>query len=113
MNRKIVFASFALVFAFALAAAAYAEDKPVTLHGQLLCAKCTLHEKDMTTCQNVVQVKNDKGDAQNYYVVKNDVAEKFGHVCSGTKDVMVTGKVSDKEGKKWIEASKIEEMKKS
>ncbi len=44
----------------------------------------------------------------NYYIVKNDVADKFGHVCEMTKFVKMTGTVAEKDGAMWITASKIE-----
>jgi len=46
-----------------------------------------------------------------YYVEKNDVAKTFGHVCGGEKPAVVTGKVTEKDGKKWISATKMEEKK--
>jgi hypothetical protein len=62
-------------------------------------------EKEVT-CQNVIQFK--KGDEMvNLYIVKNDVAEEFGHVCTGSKDATVTGTVSDKDGRHWITPSKM------
>ena len=98
----------AIVAALVLAGAAVAGDKPapVTVEGKLLCAKCTLAEADQAKCQSVVVA----GDVK-YYLVKNDVAEKDGHVCKGEKAVKVTGVVSEKDGKKWIEATEISETK--
>jgi hypothetical protein len=84
------------------------DDKPVTVTGTIMCAKCVLEKADATTCQDVL-VATDKTE---YYLVKNAVAEKYGHACKSEKSAVVTGTVVDKDGKKWIEASKIEEPKK-
>ena len=82
------------------------KGKEVTVEGKVMCAMCTLKEADWKDCQNVIQFK--KGDEMvNLYIVKNDVAEEFGHVCTGTKDATVTGTVSDKDGRHWITPTKI------
>ena len=111
MRRKLLLTSIVMAVAFAFVATA--GEKAVTMEGSMACAKCTLKLADAKECQTVVQVKNDKGEDVNYYIVKNDVAEKFGHVCQGMKTVKITGTVMEKEGKKWIEATKIEEVKKA
>jgi Family of unknown function (DUF6370) len=99
----------ALALVVGLVAVAVAADE-VTVTGQVLCAKCALKKADAKECQNVLVVKNgDKTDE--YYVEKNDVSTKFGHVCKGQKDAVVTGTVTEKDGKKWITASKMEEKK--
>ena len=92
-----------------LAGLAMAKEKaaPVTLDGQMECAKCTLKVEGVKECQDVLVVKNGEKE-EHYYVMKNDVAKTFGHTCSGTKDVKVTGTVADKDGKKWIDATSIE-----
>jgi hypothetical protein len=82
------------------------KGKEVTVEGKVMCAMCTLKEGDWKECQNVIQFK--KGDEMvNLYIVKNDVAEEFGHVCTGSKDATVTGTVSDKDGRHWITPSKM------
>lgn len=99
--------AIALVVGFVAVTAAADE---ATLTGSVVCAKCTLKKADAKECQNVLVVKN--GDkAGEYYITKNAVAEKFGHVCSGEKQATVTGTVAEKDGKKWITATKIEESK--
>ena len=83
-----------------------AEEKTIT--GQATCAKCAL--KESKSCQNVVTVTED-GKKVNYYMKKNKVADdnhaKAGF-CKSEKKVKVTGDVTEKDGKKFIDAKKIE-----
>jgi hypothetical protein len=76
--------------------------------GKIMCAKCTLKKADAAKCQDVLVA-----NGAEYYVEKNAVSEKFGHVCGGEKPATVTGTVTEKDGKKWIAPSKMEESKKS
>jgi hypothetical protein len=87
----------------------YADE--TTLTGSVACAKCTLKKADAKECQNVLVVTGEGGKTSEYYVAKNDVSEKFGHVCTGTKGAVVTGEVAEKDGKMWITPSKMEEKK--
>ena len=48
------------------------------------------------------------GKTMEYYIVVNEVAEEFGEVCTNTTKAKVTGTVSEKDGRKWITASKVE-----
>jgi hypothetical protein len=107
MHRRTL-ALLAIVAVVALTGLALAGDAPapVTVEGKLVCAKCTLQEAGQDKCQSVVVA----GDAK-YYLIKNAVAEKDGHVCKGEKAVKVTGVVSEKDGRKWIEATEISEVK--
>src|SRR5919108_3266918 len=86
---------------------ARAADDEMTLNGTLVCAKCTLKKADATKCQDVLIVKDDQGASTEYYVVKNGTAEKAGHQCKEESKATVTGTVSEKDGKKWVTASKI------
>ncbi|HXY39505.1 MAG TPA: DUF6370 family protein [Vicinamibacteria bacterium] len=95
--------SLALAVVLALVAGAYAADE-TTITGSVMCAKCNLKKADATKCQDVVVA----ADGTEYYVAKNDVSTKFGHVCKDSKAATVTGKVTEKDGKKWIEPSKME-----
>lgn len=97
----------ALALVLGLVAAGYAGEE-TTVTGKIMCAKCALKKADATKCQDVLVA-----DGTEYYVEKNAVAEKFGHVCGGEKPATVTGKVTEKDGKKWIAPSKMEEPKKS
>ena len=99
----------ALFSSVALAAAV--EEK--TVKGDAVCAKCAL--KEQPKCQNVVMVK--EGDKTvNYYLtgaVSNKAHQGLG-ICTASKDdpikVEVTGTVSEKDGKKEIEVTKIDEV---
>ena len=113
MNRITKLALAVIVIAgFALAVLAGDEGKTVILTGKIACAKCTLKKPDAKQCQDVLVVAGEtQGTTSEYYLVKNEVAEKFGHACSGEKPAIVTGSVSIKEGKKWLTASRIEASK--
>jgi len=104
--KTIMKLSLALALVVGLVAAATAADQ-VTVTGKVMCAKCTLKKADAKECQNVLVVKDGDKTAE-YYVEKNEVATKFGHVCGGEKPAVVTGAVSEKDGKKWIAPSKME-----
>lgn len=104
----------ALVAAVGLSSLALAGEAaaPVTLTGNISCAKCTLHAEGAKECQNVLVVKD--GDAtKQYYVEANAVAKEFGHACKGEKAAVVTGVVSEKDGKTWISPTKMEKPKAS
>lgn len=79
------------------------KQKSVTLEGKLVCTKCKLSETDK--CGNALVVK--EGDKQvTYYLKDKGKGEKY-HKCSGEKDATVTGKVVEKDGKKYIEGAKV------
>jgi hypothetical protein len=104
-----VLLALALALVVGLAGVATAAD--TTLSGSVMCAKCTLKKADAKECQDVLVVKDAKGQAKEYYITKNDVLEKFGHTCTGEKPATVTGAVAEKDGKTWITATKMEEKK--
>jgi len=78
------------------------------LTGSLLCAKCSLKKADAHECQDVLVVTDPKGAKAEYYVTKNEVAEKAGEACTQEVKATVTGTVSQKDGKTWLTPSKIE-----
>jgi Family of unknown function (DUF6370) len=104
MKHILKFAAIAAL-AFGITAVR-AEDKAVTLSGEGKCAKCALHKADK--CQNVVEVKN--GDKTTIYYLTGDVSKAFhgGNLCSGAKQVTVTGVPSEKDGKMELAVTKIE-----
>ena len=92
-----------------LAVPAFAADKEVTITGEGMCAKCALHET--SKCQNVIQTQED-GKTVNYYLTQNGVSKDFhDNLCKKNEKVTATGTVSEKDGKKILTASKIEEAK--
>ncbi|HEX9189508.1 MAG TPA: DUF6370 family protein [Vicinamibacteria bacterium] len=105
--KTILKVGLALALVAGLVAPAVADE---TLTGKIVCAKCSLKKADAKECQDVLVVKTGDATAE-YYVEKNDIAKAFGHVCGGEKPAVVTGKVTEKDGKKWISATKMEEKK--
>jgi hypothetical protein len=100
-------AILAVALALVLGGMAIADDaKPVTLEGKITCAKCTLGATDVKECQNVLVVEKGS-ETGHFWLVKNNVSEEFGHACKGDKPAVVTGTVAEKDGKKWITATKM------
>lgn len=95
--------------AIALVAPVFAADE--TLKGELVCAKCYLNKPDAKECQDVLLVTSAKGETIEYYVTKNDVSKESGEACTDKVPATVIGSVSEKDGRKWITASKITKTK--
>ena len=81
-----------------------------TLEGTLVCAKCYLKKPDAKECQDVLIVAAANGAKTEYYIRKNEVAEKAGEACTTEVKARVTGTVSQKDGKTWLTPSKIEKQ---
>jgi hypothetical protein len=109
MKTLVTTLALALFVTFGFTSLAQAGEATYT--GKIMCAKCTLKKADATECQDVLVVTDASGAKSEYYVTKNDVAKAFGHVCSGENPAVVTGTVTEKDGKKWIEATKMEKPK--
>ena len=94
-----------LVLTLAVAVQAEDKGKEVTLTGTITCAKCDLKKEDK--CMTVIKVK--EGDQDVVYYL-DDKAGKANHkkICTEAKEGTVKGKVSEKDGKKIITASKVE-----
>jgi hypothetical protein len=90
----------------------FADDSSasVTLSGQLVCGKCTLHIT--SECQNVLQVQKD-GKTVNYFLTQNPVSKDFhSNICQTDREkVTVTGTVSADGDKQVLTATKIEPVK--
>ena len=108
--KAIAAVCLALVLVLGMAASAVAAD-PVTVTGKVMCAKCTLKKADAKECQDVLVVKDAKSATTEYYLVKNDVQKKFKHMCTNEKPATATGAVTEKDGKKWLDATKLDEVK--
>jgi hypothetical protein len=106
MKRR-TFVLAAAIAALSFAAAPFAAPADEALNGTLVCAKCALKKADAHECQDVLIV-DAKGVKTEYYVTKNEVAEKSGEACTLEIKATVTGTISEKDGRKWITPSKIE-----
>ena len=106
MRKSTLVCLLAALVAFGTFALA-SDTAPVTLEGKITCAKCSLGMADAKECQNVLVV-DQGGTPAHYYIAKNDISEAYGHTCKGEKAAVVTGTVAEKDGKKWITATKME-----
>jgi hypothetical protein len=98
--------ALSLVALFCLTVSLKAAEE--TKKGTLVCGKCTLKETD--ACSNVLQVK--EGDKTvNYYIKDKGKGETYHEgICpaKSMKEATVTGTIEEKDGKKWITATKVE-----
>ena len=108
--KSLALFGVAIVMVLGLVLPVSAADETYT--GSVTCAKCTLKKADAKECQDVLVVTGAAGAKAEYYITKNAVFEQFGHVCSGERPATVTGAVAEKDGKKWITATKIEKVEK-
>ena len=105
--KNIITMIAAVAVASLISTSANAAEK--TLKGEALCAKCEL--KETAKCQNAVRVEED-GKKVVYYLEDNDATKGFHKkVCTSVIKVVTTGKVSEKDGKKWFAVTKIDEAK--
>ena len=113
MKNARAFAAIVVLALVVPALAAFAADKPaeVTLSGEVKCASCLMKKADAKGCQDVLVVADKGGKTTEYYLTKNAVAEKIGMSCSAPKKAVATGTVSEKGGKKWLTATKLEATK--
>lgn len=88
-----------------------AQEKKVTLKGTIVCAKCAL--KEAKKCENAIQVKENGKEVVYYFKDKGNAEDYHEEVCGGDrKEGIVTGTVSEKDGKKFITPTKVEYVKK-
>jgi hypothetical protein len=110
LKRQLTIIRVALVAALACAIAVPVLAEEKTYEGTLVCAKCYLKKPDAKECQDVLLVPAKDGAKTEYYIQKNDVAEKAGESCTLQVKARVTGTVSQKDGKTWLTPSKIEKQ---
>jgi hypothetical protein len=102
----------AALAALALVIPTFADEKKkdVKLTGTLVCAKCKLELDGIKKCTNALQVK--EGEKTITYLLDDKGTKEDYHdaVCGGgeTKDVTVTGSLTEKDGKKWVKPTKVE-----
>jgi hypothetical protein len=101
---KTISAGLALVWTLAIAAPVIAAE---TWSGTLVCAFCGLKKPDAKECQDVLLVTDAKGETTEYYIAKNEVT-KGEEACTLKIPATVSGTVFERDGKKWIEPTKIE-----
>ena len=100
--KRILAAMVATLFVASMAVTVMAADA-VTIKGDAMCTKCSMHETDKCGCA----IKAEDGTV--YYADKNDVAKAFHeNICKASAKVVATGTVADKDGKKIITLTKIE-----
>jgi len=94
----------AILFSAAMAFAFNASAEEVTLKGTACCAKCCLKTAD--ECANVLSVG--KGDKKVIYQLAGKAGKPWHkNVCKGTKEVEMTGTVSEKDGEKVFTVTEI------
>ena len=99
--------------ALAFSGVSFADDKKdakeITIKGTACCAMCELGIEKK--CATVIKVKD--GSKETVYYLDEASNKKFPHkkICKTTIEVEATAKVTEKDGKKWITISKIEEKK--
>lgn len=88
-------------------------DKEVTLTGTMACAKCGLKEEGVKKCTNAIQVKEGDKTVTYYLDDKGNGEDYHEGLCGGGKKegAKVTGIVAEKDGKKWVKVTKVEEKK--
>jgi hypothetical protein len=100
--------AFVAALALAIASPVLAADE--VFEGTLVCAMCGLKKADAKECQDVLLVADASGAKTEYYITKNEVAKEAGEACTRQIKATVTGTVSERDGKTWLTASKIEKQ---
>lgn len=77
-----------------------------TLTGTITCAKCDLGVE--SKCATVIKVKGDDGKDVVYYFDQKSDKANHGKICKSPKEGTVHGTVTEKDGKKWVSATKVE-----
>ena len=102
---KLLVLGLVLVALTAVVQARPDEKKEVTLKGTITCAKCDL--KKEAKCATVIKVKEGDKDVV-YYFDTDSHRKNHREICTTPKEGTVTGKVSEKDGKKMVKVDKVE-----
>ena len=104
--KKLTLLSITIVSALSLSV--HAADTKIS--GDATCAKCTLKKAD--ACQMAITYKNADGKEETVLVENNKVAKDFHPtICKTTEKVNAEGTIAEKDGKKLLTLTKIEEAK--
>ena len=104
--KKLTLLSITIVSALSLSAQA----ADIKISGEATCAKCTLKKAD--ACQMAITYKNADGKEETVLVENNKVAKDFHPtICKTTEKVNAEGTIAEKDGKKLLTLTKIEEAK--
>lgn len=108
MTRREAIVTLGLLVVASRASASARRDSAddVTLKGEMVCARCYLNKPDAKECQDVLLVKDTHATTE-YYVTKNKVSQDSGEACTQAIPATIVGRVSERDGRKWITASKI------
>ncbi|MES2569693.1 MAG: DUF6370 family protein [Verrucomicrobiota bacterium] len=80
------------------------------ISGEAVCAKCSL--KTAPACQMAIKTTNAAGKEEIILADNNSVAKDFhSEICQKSAKVNAEGVVTEKEGKKTIALTKVEEAK--
>lgn len=93
--------SLAVVLGFLALAQADDKKKEETLKGTITCGKCDL--KLVKKCNTVIKVQDTV-----YWFDAASNKKYHKDTCREAKEGSVTGTVSEKDGKKWVHATKVE-----
>jgi hypothetical protein len=108
--KKIAFLSIVALSVLGMSVQADDSTKANKIKGEASCAKCELHVAD--ACQNVITVTGADGKKEQIFCEANPVAKAFHKtICHGPANVTAEGAISEKDGKKYITLTKIEEAK--
>jgi len=106
MITSIMSVAFAAIVMSANSSTAAEETgKEVTMAGTATCAKCDLGTEKQ--CTNVLQVKEGDKTVTYYLAGKADMAWHK-NICKAPKAVKMTGTVTEKDGKKTFDVTKID-----
>ena len=105
---KTMILSFVFAFALVALSPARAADaaKETTLSGDIGCAKCSFGMAK--ECHTGIKVMEGGKDVVYLFVDGEENKKNHEEICKGSKAGKVTGKVSEKDGKKCISPTKVE-----